>query len=101
MAKTKRVVTIAGARPQFIKAFALSRAFAGAKDFEEFLVHPAQHFDENMSNVFFEELSLQQPKYHFSTAASPQTAVLAHMTTSIEVALDAEKPDAVLVYGDT
>src|ERR1041385_8084247 len=101
MAKPKRVVTIAGARPQFIKAFALSRAFAAAKDFEEVLVHTGQHFDENMSNVFFEELSLQQPRYHFSPTASPQSAALARMIASIEEALQTEKPDAVLVYGDT
>ncbi|MBV9061787.1 MAG: UDP-N-acetylglucosamine 2-epimerase, partial [Alphaproteobacteria bacterium] len=101
MAKSKRLVTIAGARPQFIKAFALSRALAAADDFEEILVHTGQHFDDNMSNVFFEELGLRQPKYHFAAAPSAQSAPLARMITSIEEALETERPDAVLVYGDT
>jgi len=101
MARPTKVVTIAGARPQFVKAFALSRVLAAAPDFEEVLVHTGQHFDDNMSAIFFEELALQPPKYHFSPVSSPQTAAMAHMIASIEAALAAEQPDAVLVYGDT
>src|SRR6476661_913362 len=101
MAQPTKVVTIAGARPQFVKAFALSRVLAATPDFEEVLVHTGQHFDDNMSAIFFEELALQPPKYHFSPVSSPQTAAMAHMIASIEAALAAEQPDAVLVYGDT
>ncbi len=101
MARPTKVVTIAGARPQFVKAFALSRVLAATPDFEEVLVHTGQHFDDNMSAIFFEELALQPPKYHFSAVSSPQTAAMAHMITGIEAALAAEQPDAVLVYGDT
>ena len=101
MAQVKRLVTITGARPQFIKAFALSRALAAAPDFEEILVHTGQHFDDNMSAVFFEELGLQQPKYHLTVSGTGHGATTAQMLTSIESALFAEKPDAVIVYGDT
>src|SRR3954454_21572742 len=101
MAQSTKVVTIAGARPQFVKAFALSRAFAAAPDFEEALVHTGQHFDNNMSAVFFEELALPPPKYHFSAASSPQTSALAHMIAVIEATLTTERPATVLGSGDT
>lgn len=101
MVGTKRIVTITGARPQFIKAFALSRALAAAPDFEEILVHTGQHFDDNMSAVFFDELGLQQPKYHLSVDTKGHGATTAQMLANIEAVLFAEKPDAVIVYGDT
>lgn len=96
----KRVVTIAGARPQFVKAFALSRAFASAPDFEEILIHTGQHFDENMSAVFFEELGIPQPKYHFRIEAGGKPA-LPQMLRNVGEAIATEAPDAVVVYGDT
>lgn len=101
MMQTKRLVTITGARPQFIKAFALSRALAAAPDMEEILLHTGQHFDDNMSAVFFEELGLQQPKYHLSISGAGHAVTTAQMLTNIESALLAEKPDAAIVYGDT
>jgi UDP-GlcNAc3NAcA epimerase len=101
MAQTRRVVTITGARPQFIKAFALSRALAAAPDFEEILVHTGQHFDDNMSAVFFDELGLQQPKYHLSVDGTGHGATTAQMLANLEAVLFAEKPDAAIVYGDT
>ncbi|MBV9571803.1 MAG: UDP-N-acetylglucosamine 2-epimerase (non-hydrolyzing) [Alphaproteobacteria bacterium] len=101
MIAPKKVVTIAGARPQFIKAFALSRALAAASDFDEVLIHTGQHFDDNMSGIFFDELGIPQPKYHFATPRAERASAISQMLAGIHDALEAEKPDAVIVYGDT
>lgn len=101
MTKPKRVVTIAGARPQFVKAFALSRALAAAPDFEEILVHTGQHFDENMSGVFFDELKLPLPDYRFTLKRSGSESILVQMLGKIERILADERPDAAIVFGDT
>jgi UDP-GlcNAc3NAcA epimerase len=101
MAHPRKLVTIVGARPQFIKAFALSRAFDATPDFDEILVHTGQHFDANMSAVFFDELGIRPPAYQFSVDATEPGAATAQMLTAIEDALFAEKPDGVIVYGDT
>jgi UDP-GlcNAc3NAcA epimerase len=97
----KKIVTVAGARPQFIKAFALSRAFAQAPDFEESLVHTGQHFDDNMSAVFFSELEMRPPRHRFSIQGREHGAMTGEMLAAIERVLIAERPDAVVVYGDT
>jgi UDP-GlcNAc3NAcA epimerase len=97
----KKIVTIVGTRPQFIKAFALSRALAAADDFEEILVHTGQHFDENMSSVFFDELAMAPPRYRFDIHGLGHGAMTARMLEAIENVLLREKPDAVAVYGDT
>ncbi len=97
----KKIVTIVGARPQFIKAFALSRAFVQAPDFDEILVHTGQHFDDNMSAVFFSELAITPPRYHFTLRGKSHGAMTAQMLEEIENVLAAERPDAVVVYGDT
>ena len=97
----RKLVTIVGARPQFVKAFALSRALAKVRELEEVILHTGQHFDHNMSDVFFEELEIPAPRYHFAGGASAQGAATAQMLMDIESALLAEKPDAVIVYGDT
>jgi UDP-GlcNAc3NAcA epimerase len=96
-----KLVTVVGARPQFIKAFALSRALSAASDFEEVLVHTGQHFDDNMSAVFFDELGIAPPRYHFTVQAGTVGAITAEMLANIEQVLIAEKPDAVVIYGDT
>lgn len=96
-----KLVTVVGARPQFIKAFALSRALSAASDFEEVLVHTGQHFDDNMSTVFFDELGIAPPRHHFTVSATTQGALTAEMLSNIEQVLIAERPDAVAVYGDT
>jgi UDP-GlcNAc3NAcA epimerase len=101
MPQSRKLVTIVGARPQFIKAFALSRALEAAPEFNEILVHTGQHFDPNMSAVFFDELGIPAPTYQFSIDAREPGAATAQMLTAIEDALFAEKPDAVIVYGDT
>lgn len=97
----KKIVTVVGARPQFIKAFALSRALTDDPDFEEILVHTGQHFDDNMSAVFFSELEIPPPRHHFSIEPGAQGAVTGQMMAAIEGVLLKEKPAAVIVYGDT
>jgi UDP-GlcNAc3NAcA epimerase len=97
----KKIVTVVGARPQFIKAFALSRALKDDPDFEEILVHTGQHFDDNMSAVFFSELEIPPPRHHFSIEPGAQGAVTGQMMAAIEGVLLKEQPAAVIVYGDT
>lgn len=94
-----KIITILGARPQFIKAAAVSAHF---KDhFNEILVHTGQHYDSNMSDVFFEELSIPKPKYHLNVGSGSHGAMTGAMLIEIEKVLEAEQPDFVLVYGDT
>jgi UDP-GlcNAc3NAcA epimerase len=101
LSSRKKIVTVVGARPQFIKAFALSRAFKDDTDFEEVLVHTGQHFDDNMSAVFFSELNIPPPRHHFAIANASHGAMTGEMLKAIEGVLLSEKPEAVIVYGDT
>lgn len=97
-----KIVTIIGARPQIIKAAALSRAvskFSGK--IKEVIVHTGQHYDENMSAVFFNELNIPKPDYSFNIASATPVGQMAQMLTGIEEVLVKEKPNAVVVYGDT
>ncbi|MDR0801627.1 non-hydrolyzing UDP-N-acetylglucosamine 2-epimerase [Fluviicola sp.] len=94
-----KIVTILGARPQFIKAAAVSSVFS--KYFDEVLVHTGQHYDPNMSDVFFEELNIPNPKYHLNIGSGSHGAMTGAMLVEIEKVLEIEKPDFVLVYGDT
>ncbi|WP_186279987.1 non-hydrolyzing UDP-N-acetylglucosamine 2-epimerase [Fluviicola chungangensis] len=94
-----KIVTILGARPQFIKAAAVSSLFS--RYFDEILVHTGQHYDANMSDVFFEELNIPNPKYHLNIGSGSHGAMTGAMLTEIEKVLEIEKPDFVLVYGDT
>ncbi len=104
-----KIVTIVGARPQFIKAATVSRAIAEynkllTNDQEpiiEVLVHTGQHYDENMSDVFFEELDIPQPDYHLGIGSASHGAQTGRMLEGIEKVLLKEEPDRVLVYGDT
>jgi len=88
-----------GARPQFIKAAAVSNIFS--KHFDEILVHTGQHYDANMSDVFFDELGIPKPKYHLNVGSGNHGAMTGAMLTAIEEVLLNEKPDFVMVYGDT
>src|SRR5277367_5384010 len=97
----KKIATVVGARPQFIKAFALSRALKQTPDFEEVLIHTGQHFDDNMSAIFFSELDIPPPRYHLAIHGGRHGAMTARMLEEIESVLLQEKPDAVVVYGDT
>jgi UDP-GlcNAc3NAcA epimerase len=94
-----KIVTILGARPQFIKAAVVSSVFS--EQFEEVLVHTGQHYDPNMSDVFFEELHIPKPKYHLDIGSGSHGAMTGAMLTKIEQVLETEKPDVVMVYGDT
>ena len=103
-----KIVTIIGARPQFIKAAVVSRAISvhneidGNSRIEEFILHTGQHYDENMNDVFFKELNIKKPDWqlHCGGLAS-STKMLAEMLIGIEKALLECMPDYVLVYGDT
>ena len=96
-----KVVTIVGARPQFVKAAALSRAFRAIGGIEEVIVHTGQHFDKNMSDVFFEEMQIPHPQYNLSINSLSHGAMTGRMVEKIEAVLVEEKPDFLLVYGDT
>ena len=96
-----KIITILGARPQFIKAGALSREFLNHVDIEEIIVHTGQHFDKNMSDVFFEQMSIPKPKYNLAINNMGHGAMTGQMLEKIEKVLIQENPDWVLVYGDT
>ncbi len=98
---TPRILTIVGARPQFIKAAMLSRALERLGKVEEIIVHTGQHFDANMSDVFFRELKLPKPAHHLGIAGGHHGAMTGEMLAGIERVMLDERPDAALVYGDT
>ena len=97
-----KIVTIVGARPQFIKAAVVSRAFrAQASGMREVLVHTGQHYDANMSDVFFAELDIPRPDYHLGIGGGTHGQNTGRMIEAIEDVLLQEQPDWLLVYGDT
>jgi UDP-GlcNAc3NAcA epimerase len=99
----KRIITIIGTRPQIIKSSAINRAINTlfSEKIDEIIVHTGQHYDENMSAVFFDELGISKPTYNLNVGSSSHAIQTAKMTEGIEAILIKEKPDAVLVYGDT
>ena len=97
-----KIVTIVGARPQFIKAAVVSRAFKQHRpDVQEILIHTGQHFDANMSDVFFEELDIPRPDYNLGIGGGSHGQNTGRMIEAIEKVLQSTRPDWVLVYGDT
>lgn len=96
-----KILTIVGARPQFIKAAAVSRIARSLDHISEVLVHTGQHYDQNMSDVFFTELDIPKPDYHLGIGSASHGAQTGKMLEAIEQILISEKPDWVLVYGDT
>ncbi|GAA5020296.1 O-antigen biosynthesis protein WlbD [Massilia kyonggiensis] len=99
--KQKKIVTVIGARPQFIKASAVSAVLAESDQLREIVVHTGQHFDANMSDVFFAELGMEAPAYQCAIHGGTHGDMTGRMLIDIEKILMLEKPDAVLVYGDT
>jgi UDP-GlcNAc3NAcA epimerase len=97
-----KIVTIVGARPQFIKAAVVSRALrAHRHEVREMLIHTGQHFDANMSDVFFDELEIPRPDHHLGIGGGTHGQNTGRMLEAIEAILVDERPDWVLVYGDT
>ncbi|KTD62018.1 non-hydrolyzing UDP-N-acetylglucosamine 2-epimerase [Legionella spiritensis] len=96
-----KLCTIVGARPQFIKAATVSRIIAETPGLQEMIVHTGQHYDANMSSQFFDELSIPEPTHHLSIGSGSHGKQTGQMLSAIEEVLLQEKPDVVLVYGDT
>ncbi len=96
-----KIVTVVGARPQFIKAAAVSRVFRSRTGAEELLVHTGQHYDADMSAVFFEQMDIPRPAHDLEVAGLPHGAMTGRMLEKIEAVLLDERPDVLLVYGDT
>ncbi len=94
-----KIVTVVGARPQFIKAAAMSRVLR--KKHTEILVHTGQHYDPLMSDVFFKELNIPMPDYNLGISGGTHAEMTARMLTAVDETLARETPDALLVYGDT
>ncbi|MDB9780656.1 UDP-N-acetylglucosamine 2-epimerase (non-hydrolyzing) [Flavobacteriaceae bacterium] len=97
----KKVVTVIGARPQFVKAAVLSRIIKEYNTIEEVIIHTGQHFDANMSAVFFEEMMIPRPAYNLEVNSMSHGAMTGQMMEKIEKVLQIEQPDALIVYGDT
>ena len=98
---TKKIITVVGARPQFVKAAVLSRIFKDLPNIEEKIIHTGQHFDAGMSDIFFQEMEIPQPHFRLDINGVGHGAMTGRMLEKIEEVLIAEKPDLVLVYGDT
>lgn len=96
-----KITTIAGARPQFVKAAAMSRAFVRDGRFSERLIHTGQHYDFAMSESFFRELELPEPAANLGIGGLSHGAMTGRMLEAIEADLVANRPDGVLIYGDT
>jgi UDP-GlcNAc3NAcA epimerase len=98
-----KIITIVGARPQFIKAAAISRAISRLypEKIEELIVHSGQHYDDNMSRVFFDEMEIPEPKFNLETGSGTHGYQTAEIIRFTEQILLEEKPDMVIVYGDT
>ncbi|NQW58353.1 MAG: UDP-N-acetylglucosamine 2-epimerase, partial [Polynucleobacter sp.] len=98
---TKKIITIVGARPQFIKAAVVSRVLRESDDIREIIVHTGQHYDENMSSIFFDELDIPKPDYNLAVGSGSHGQNTGRMIEAIETVLQEIKPSLVMVYGDT
>lgn len=106
--QSMKIVTVIGARPQFVKAAAFSRAIRvynqginQGSDIKDIIVHTGQHYDANMSDVFFKELSIPTPAYNLGIGSGSHAFQTGHMLIQLEAVLEQEKPNLLLVYGDT
>lgn len=98
---SKKILTVVGARPQFVKAAVVSRAIANRSELCEVVIHTGQHFDANMSNIFFEELGIAAPKYNLGIGGGSHGQNTGRTLESIERVLFEERPHVVVVFGDT
>ena len=96
-----RILTVIGARPQFVKAMMLSSVFGTGTDIDEVVVHTGQHYDAQMSDVFFRELGMRKPDYHMGIHGGGHGELTGRMLQALEPIAMKEQPDGVLVYGDT
>ena len=97
----KKILSVVGARPQFVKAAMVSAEIDRTDGVGEVLVHTGQHFDANMSHLFFEEMGLRAPDYNLGIHSLPHEEMVDRMRLQIEEIIGAQQPDVVLVYGDT
>jgi UDP-GlcNAc3NAcA epimerase len=96
-----RILTIVGARPQFVKAAAVSRALRDYPNLQETILHTGQHFDHDMSSAFFDELEIPAPKYNLDIHGGGHGNMTGRMLQALEPIVANERPDMMLVYGDT
>ena len=99
--RSLKIATILGARPQFIKASMVSNELANHGNIKEIIIHTGQHFDDNMSKIFFNDMGIPQPEYELKIHSLSHGAMTGRMMEGIETILIEERPDWVLVYGDT
>ncbi len=97
----KKILTIIGARPQFMKSAAVSKEINLRSNFKEILVHTGQHYDENMSSLILNQLSIKKPDYLLSSGGKTNNQMIGYLISELDVIINKEKPDIVLVYGDT
>ena len=95
----RKICTVVGARPQFIKLAVVSRVLR--KDFQEVLIHTGQHYDYNMSDVFFKEMDIPEPDYNLGVSGGTHGQMTGRMIIQLEEVLLQERPDMLLVFGDT
>ena len=96
-----KIATIIGARPQFIKAAVVSRALERYPSIKDIIIHTGQHYDFNMSDIFFEELCIPRPAFNLGVGGSTHGQNTGRMIEKIEKTLLEQLPDALIVYGDT
>ena len=96
----KKILTVLGARPQFVKSAMFSKALEGNTSLNEIIVHTGQHYDENMSDVFFRELGIPEPNINLGISELNHGAMTGRMLEELESVMIAESPDLLLVYGD-
>lgn len=97
----RKILSVVGARPQFVKAAPVSRALAANSSLSEVMVHTGQHFDSGMSGVFFEDLGMKPAQYNLGIHGGTHAEMTGRMLPAIERVIVDEKPDLVLIYGDT
>lgn len=96
-----KVISVVGARPQFVKVAPISRAFDGLAAHEHFIVHTGQHYDYEMSKLFFDTLDIREPRYNLGVGSGNHGRQTGLMLEDLEKVFRDEKPDFVLTYGDT